>query len=127
MKKAIILAVLVLTLLLLGCSWAPPDSEPMTPGQDVQQAPADLPTASEANIEIKDFSFSPATVTIKAGGTVTWTQRDSVKHDITADDGSFTSPLLSEGESWSRTFDNPGTYAFHCNPHQRMKGTIIVE
>lgn len=73
---------------------------------------------SQPNVEIKSFSFQPASITVPAGATVTWTNRDSVAHTVTADDGSFKSPSIAgNGGKYERTFSEPGTYKYHCTPH----------
>ena len=79
------------------------------------------------NVEIEDFTFNPVAITIKKGTTVRWIQKDSVKHTATSDDGVFDSGLLSKDETWSYTFKEAGTFAYHCTPHPYMKGKIIVE
>lgn len=87
------------------------------------------PVTSTA-VEIKDYAFAPATIKVKVGDTVTWTNQDSVKHDITADDASEDAPksqLLAKGESYSFTFTKAGTYSYFCTPHPYMKGKVIVE
>lgn len=81
----------------------------------------------ETSIEIKNFAFSPKTITIKKGTKVTFTNQDSVGHTATADDGGFDTGLLAKGESGSVTFDEAGTYSYHCTPHPNMKATIVVE
>jgi LPXTG-motif cell wall-anchored protein len=75
---------------------------------------------------IKDFSFSPATVTVTAGETITWTNDGPTGHSATADDGSFDTGILSQGHSGSHTFTTPGTYSFHCTPHPFMQGKVVV-
>lgn len=80
--------------------------------------------AADRTIEMRDFAFSPQTVEIRVGDRVTWTNRDSVEHNAT--DGSFDTGLLAEGESASIRFTAPGTYAFFCEPHPSMTGTVIV-
>jgi len=82
------------------------------------------------SVTIQDFAFSPKTITVKVGDTVTWTNQDSVQHDVTADDPSDFAPsgsLLSKGQSYSFKFNKAGTYSYHCTPHPYMKGTVIVE
>ena len=82
---------------------------------------------SQATVEIKSFSFQPASITVPAGGTVTWINRDPVAHTVTADDGSFKSPRIAgNGGKFERTFSEPGTYKYHCTPHPSMKGEIVV-
>ena len=81
-------------------------------------------------VEIKDFAFTPATIKIKVGDTVTWTNQDSAEHTVTADTESNDAPmseLLAKGESYKFTFTKAGTYTYHCTPHPNMKGTVIVE
>jgi nitrite reductase (NO-forming) len=73
--------------------------------------------------------YSPATITVVIGvnNTVTWTNNDDATHTITADDGSFDSGFLNQGQTWSYTFTTPGTYSYHCSIHPWMKGTVIVK
>jgi amicyanin len=73
---------------------------------------------------MKDFSFQPAEVKIKKGGTVTWTNTDSVRHDIIF--GNSSSPLLGKGESYTKKFDEEGVYDYYCGPHPSMKGKVNV-
>jgi plastocyanin len=84
----------------------------------------DPPVKTTQSISIKSFAFDPAEVTIKAGTMVVWTNFDSVPHSIKSD--LFTSPLISNGETFSFTFTKPGTFAYICGVHPSMKGTIIV-
>ena len=78
------------------------------------------------------FAFSPATLTIKAGTTVTWKNTTAVAHTVTSDDGkSFDSgmanPIAAQSGTFSFTFTSPGTFAYHCAIHPFMKATIIVQ
>ncbi len=82
---------------------------------------------NEIAVEIKDFAFSPKEITIKAGSTVRWTNRDVAGHSATADDGtSFDTGIIANGETGTVTFDKPGSYNYHCTPHPNMKATVIV-
>lgn len=92
---------------------------------DAQKESANV--ASTEFVEIKDFGFSQATLTVTKGSTVTWSQEDDAKHSVVSDEGYFESPLLEKGEKWSYTFNDAGTYNYHCAPHQYMTGTIVVE
>jgi plastocyanin len=74
-----------------------------------------------------NFAFSPATLTVKTGTKVTWTNSDSVTHTVTADQGTFDSGGLSPGSSFSFTFTKTGTYSYHCNIHHSMTATVIVQ
>ena len=80
-----------------------------------------------AQIEIKNFMFAPNAVTIKAGSTVTWSNKDDEPHTVVSDAGLFRSAAMDTDETFSFTFDKPGTYHFTCSIHPRMVGTITVE
>lgn len=78
------------------------------------------------------FAFSPTTLTIKTGTTVVWKNTTSAPHTVTSDDGkSFDSgtsnPIAPQSGTYSFTFNQPGTYAYHCTFHPYMKATIIVQ
>ena len=77
-------------------------------------------------VQVVDFAFEPGTLTVPAGATVTWTNAGSRPHTVTADDGSFDSGRLDPGEQFSQTFDQPGTFAYHCGFHPEMQGEIVV-
>lgn len=89
-------------------------------------------TASQTqsqSIEIKNFAFSPATLTVKPGVKITITNQDKVGHTLTADDGkSFDTGILSQDKSATITAPaQTGSYSFHCTPHPYMKGTLVVK
>ncbi len=79
-----------------------------------------------AEVEMDDFEFVPATVTIEAGGKVIWKNRDSAEHTATLDDGSYDTGLLAEDKLESQSFKQPGTYPYHCELHPEMTGTVEV-
>jgi plastocyanin len=76
---------------------------------------------------MKDFMFTPMSVTVKAGDTVTWANKDDEPHTVVSDNGLFRSAALDTDETFSFKFDKPGTYHFTCSIHPRMVGTIVVE
>lgn len=79
-------------------------------------------------VAIKNFAFSPAELRIKKGETVAWTNEDSAPHTVTSDTGNELSPtILKKGDSYAHTFNNAGTYNYHCSFHSSMKAIIIVE
>jgi plastocyanin len=96
---------------------APPD--PAASG-DVPAAGTDVP------VSIVDMVYSPATVEVTAGTTVHWTNDDSVIHTVTARDGSFNSGVMQTGDTFSQTFDVPGTYDYFCAIHPLQGGQIVV-
>jgi plastocyanin len=83
--------------------------------------------ATAGQVLIKDFMFAPATLTVKAGTTVTWANKDEEPHTVFSDTGLFRSGAIDTGEVFSFKFDKPGTYHFLCTIHPRMVGTIVVE
>ena len=86
-----------------------------------------LRAAQSPQVLIKDFMFVPTTLTVKAGTTVTWANKDEEPHTVFSDTGLFRSSAIDTGEAFSFRFDTPGTYHFLCTIHPRMVGTIIVE
>ena len=91
-----------------------------------------------ASVTIQDFSFSPASVTLQVGGTVTWTNSGPSSHTVTSDAGSFEGGTLSPpsgsdpygqpsgGGTYRMSFPSPGSYSYHCSIHPGMQGTITV-
>lgn len=82
--------------------------------------------ASAIGATIIDFAFSPATITIHAGDTVTWTNTGKQPHTATATNNSWDTGVLRPGQSGSHTFSTPGTYSYYCIVHPYMKGTVVV-
>jgi plastocyanin len=86
------------------------------------------PQTAGGAISIDNFTFAPQTLTVKAGTTVTWTNRDDIPHGIAAQDNAFAkSKALDTDDSYSFTFTTPGTYKYFCYVHPHMTGTIVVE
>jgi plastocyanin len=84
--------------------------------------------ADSVTVEIAGFAYSPDVVTIPVGGSITWVNADSAPHTATAMDRDvLQSGTLNQGESFTQTFDTPGTYEYFCEFHANMKGTIVVE
>jgi plastocyanin len=85
--------------------------------------------SADRSVSIANFQFTPATVTVKSGGTVIWTNKEGV-HTVTANDGSWTSGNLAAGKSFSQKFDSPGKYPYYCefhgSPGGGMSGVVDV-
>jgi plastocyanin len=77
-------------------------------------------------IDIEDFAFNPKAVTIQAGTTIKWGNKDTVTHTVVSDDGSWSSNSLAKGDTFSYTFTQAGTFSYSCGVHPSMKGTITV-
>jgi plastocyanin len=84
--------------------------------------------AAIPTIPIDNFLFSPKTLTIPLGASVTWINRDGDVHTVAADDTpqTFKSAGLDTDDKFSFTFTKPGTYSYHCSVHPHMTGKIIV-
>jgi amicyanin len=89
-----------------------------------------LPTgarAEDAAVQIDDFAFSPPSLTVKAGTTVTWRNKDDIPHTVASPTRLFKSKALDTDDSYSFTFNEPGSYAYFCSLHPHMTGKIVVE
>lgn len=84
-------------------------------------------TAKTVQVSIKNFAYSPASITINKGDTVVWTNQDSAAHTVTGDNGGPNSGNLQTGATYSFKFDTAGTFAYHCAIHPMMKGTVVVQ
>ena len=138
---ALLLALVALAVVAAGCGGG--DDDDGDSGNGGGNAPAAeepaAPTAEDdgggsggtgpgTQVSMKDIKFNPGTVTIKAGGKVTWTNDDSVGHDVTADDFESGSPGgIQGGSTYSHTFKKAGTYDYVCSVHPGMKGTVKVK
>src|SRR6476646_3019401 len=83
--------------------------------------------AADHAVDIAGFAFSPQSVTVGVGDSVTWTNADAQGHTATADDASFDTGTISNGSSKSVTFSTAGTFAYHCKIHPQMTATVVVE
>jgi plastocyanin len=82
---------------------------------------------TRAGVAIEEFAFQPATVTVKAGQEVTWTNHDPAEHTVTQEGGGFDSGTMAAGATFKTTFDQPGEYRYICKLHPGMKGRVVVE
>jgi plastocyanin len=83
--------------------------------------------ADDAAVKIDNFTFTPKSVTVKAGTTVTWTNQDDIPHTVTSTNKQFRSKALDTDDKFTFTFSTPGTYDYFCSLHPKMTGTIVVE
>jgi plastocyanin len=90
-------------------------------------AASDQSSGVTADVKIDNFSFTPATLTVAVGTTVTWTNRDDIPHTVVSNDGVFKSKVRDTDEKFSYTFTKPGTYAYFCSVHPKMTGKIVVQ
>jgi plastocyanin len=128
----ILIVILVLTLIIGGCTTAPQTPVPqetLSPVTTTIQPTA----AGEVTIIIENYAFNPPEITIPVGTTVTWLNQDPFDHQVTNDATAsyergaiFRSAPLSEGESYAFIFNTSGTYPYYCAIHPFMKATITV-
>ena len=98
-----------------------------SPPPAASSAPTTAPaTTGGTAVDITNFAFAPATLTVKTGDTVTWANHDEEPHTIAADDGSFHSPGMGANATYSFTFNKPGSYGYTCSIHPFMHGTVVV-
>lgn len=79
-----------------------------------------------SEVFIQGMAFNPATITVAANTTITWTNKDAVVHTVTSDKGLFDSGIIGTNETASITFTTAGTYPYHCTTHPSMKATVQV-
>lgn len=111
--KLILISVLLFALLMAGLTGCGSKAED-------QAVPA-----GENTVLIEDYKYNPAEITIKTGETITWINKDSVRHTATGDN--FDTGLFGKDESAQVTFDEAGTFDYICTPHPYMKGKVIIE
>jgi plastocyanin len=111
---ALVSAVLMAAMLFVAC-------------ENVPRAGAAPATAAAPEVKIDNFSFGPGSITVAAGTTVTWTNRDDIPHTVVADDKAFKSKALDTDDKFSYTFTKPGTYSYFCSVHPKMTGKVVVQ
>ena len=78
-------------------------------------------------VKIDNFSFGPQSITVSPGTKVTWKNRDDIPHTVVSTEGVFKSRVLDTDDTFSFTFDKPGTYPYFCSVHPKMTGQVIVK
>ena len=131
-------AVLVAVFVAVGCGSSSSAATTSSPAAPAASASAGA-TTSGASVTIQNFTFTPSTLTIKPGTTVTWTNKDSVPHDVTSTNGPgvnatqtslYTSGTLSTGQTFTFTYTKKGTYFYECKIHAAepsMHAKVIVK
>ena len=107
-----------------GMTGMPPMSGPPA-GTSASTTGTAAPVAGNA-VSIDNFAFVPATLTVPAGSTVTWTNHDEEPHTVAASDGSFHSPGMGSQATYSHTFPTAGRFDYVCSIHPFMHGTVVV-
>ena len=120
-------AVLAAAALATGCSSSKSHGNPST-GANIGGATSTnaQPGSNGNQVEVKNFAFSPDSLDVKVGTTVTWKFDDDTAHTVKADDGSFRSSALTGGKTFSFTFNKAGQYSYICSIHPSMHGKVTV-
>lgn len=106
----------VMLMVLVSCTGA---QEPTTTGTT---------DGGEGSVVMENVAFRPDEITVTAGSAVTWTNQDLIAHTTTSDDNLWDSDPMGQGESFTFTFEEPGTYTYICIIHPtQMHGTVTVE
>lgn len=79
------------------------------------------------DVAIAEYAFAPEALTVQVGDTVTWTNDDDFAHGTAGDANEWESGDIEPGATFEQTFDQAGTFAYHCSIHNFMKGEIVVE
>lgn len=103
-----------------------PEEEEEAPAPGSEEPGGEEPTGGGAAVTIAGFAFDPDPLEVAAGTAVTVTNDDTAPHTWTADDGSFDSGQLGQGDTFEHTFEAAGQIAVHCEIHPTMKGTVTV-
>lgn len=88
---------------------------------------ADGGGTNSVEVTIDNFNFTPPALTVSAGTTVTWVNKDDVPHTVTSDDKLFGSRALDTDDKFSFTFQTPGIYPYYCSVHPKMTGKVVVK
>jgi plastocyanin len=141
-KPLLAAALVALSLGLAACggggsdSSSPTEAETAPPAGEEQSGQAGDTTESEPapsgeaarseKVQIVEFTYQPDPVVVQAGGKVTWQNQDAAPHTATADDESWDTGTIEQGKIGSATFKEPGTFAYYCEIHPDMRGTVEV-
>ena len=132
-------ALLAAGVLVAGCGSdsksdsAATSSTTVAPTSATQAGTVAAAPAGKSAVAVKQFQFMPAELVVKTGTAVTWTNEDDILHTATSGatpgtpDGTFDGPMDGRGKSFSHTFSQPGRYAYFCNRHNSMTGTVVVQ
>jgi len=149
-ERVVLLAAALAVVVLAGCSSPPSGTSPSatvatvsgaTPGMPGMSGMPSMPNAPAGTtasvtapaapvtgdaVSIDNFAFVPATLTVRVGTTVTWTNHDEEPHTIAASEGSFHSPGMDSQATYSHTFPTAGKFDYICSIHPYMHGTVVV-
>ena len=109
----VVSGIFLFSAILISCSKSSSSNNTMSP--------------APGTVSIVNMTFTPASITVTPGTTVTWKNNDNMTHTVTADDNSFDSGNIGAGASFTRTFSVAGTFTYHCSIHPSMTGKVVVK
>lgn len=123
MMKKIFIGAVLLGLVGIGIFLAAKPGNKAT-NTSTKETVAEVPNT----VQISNFKFGPASMSVKKGTTITWINRDDARHNVQSDQagGPLESPLLGKGQEYKYTFNEAGSFSYKCSPHPYMKGSITV-
>jgi plastocyanin len=125
---ALLLGCLALALVAAGCGGGGDDNGGGGGGSGDNSAPAPSASGGGGSVTMKDIKFNPSTVNVKVGDTVTWTNDDSVGHDVTGDGfKSGSAGDIQGGGTYKHKFAKAGTFKYRCTVHPGMEGEVVVK
>jgi plastocyanin len=127
MKRKLLIALFTIPAVLSLMSAASCGNTATPTATQTTTKPATTIPGPTVSVIIEKGAFSPKELTIAAGTTVTWTNREDIQHMLIDRAGSFGSPIFGKGETFSNTFKKPGTYPYYCKVQAFITGTITVE
>ena len=117
----------VAAVLMAGCASYSGSNSPTATAGPSPSPSVQAQQAGTASVSISNFAFAPAELTVSKGTTVTWTNSDSVSHTVASDSGAFNSGPITVGSTFSYTFNDAGSFGYHCGIHPSMTGKITVQ
>lgn len=135
MSRSTLVAVIVAAVVVIGgvvaLTHKSNPSNPAPPTTNSTQTNSNTNQASATGaINIKNMAFTPPQITVAKGGTVTWTNNDSIAHTVVDDLSNVGGPAsgdIQPGSTYSFTFNKTGSFQYHCSIHPSMRGTIVVK
>jgi plastocyanin len=95
--------------------------------RNFSSASAEEKKPAETVVKIDNFTFTPNVVTVPAGSTIRWINKDDIPHNVVTEDKTIKSKVMDTDEQFSYTFTKPGTYPYFCSIHPKMTGKIVVQ
>ena len=123
MKKSLIIGLLVVFVLISGCT----STTTVKPAEPTPEATTRARISTEQQITIRDSDFVPNIAEVPIGTTVTWINDDNIQHTVTSVSGLFDSGSIGSGETYSYKFNQAGTFEYSCTNHPSMPhGKVVV-